>query len=359
MTSANLKEQAVATVFQGQLEALHWTVDNGFKETFGGAVSTYGRGSNTEHVLPRRLREAVEVLNPTVPAGAREAALNELLRDRSALSLERANQELYALLRDGVPVEVKTDDSGTETVRVRVIDWDTPARNSYVAVREFELRGDVYTRRADLVGFVNGLPLLFVELKSPDVPLRAAFDENFTDYRVTIPRLFLFNALVMFAQGSDARLGTLTSGWEHFKPWKRVAREDEPPAPGQATLLRAVCDPARMLDLIENFTLFVEVPGGLAKIVAQNHQFLGVNNAVEALRRSKTQAPSRRVGAPSKGTPLGVFWHTQGSGKSYSMVFFSQKALRKVPGNWTFVVITDRDDLDDQIYKGAAAKCSG
>ena len=350
MTSANLKEQAVATVFQEQFEAVHWTVDNGYKETFG-AVSTYGRQNNTQHVLPRRLREAIEALNPTLPDAAREAALDELLRDRSALSLPRANQELHALLRDGVPVEVKNDDGSAETVRVRVIDWDVPSRNSYVAVREFELRGDVYTRRADVVGFVNGLPLVFVELKSPDVTLRAAYDENFTDYRTTIPRLFHFNALVIFANGSDARLGTLTSAWEHFKPWKRVAREDEPPAPGQATLLRATCDPARMLDLIENFTLFVEVPGGLAKIVAQNHQFLGVNNAVEALRRSKAGATPRPVGAPSKGTPLGVFWHTQGSGKSYSMVFFSQKALRKVPGNWTFVVVTDRDDLDDQIYK--------
>ncbi len=350
MNPTQLKEQAVAAVFQQQLEALRWTVDNGYKETFG-AVSTYGRQSNTEHVLPRRLREAIEALNPELPDDARKAAYEELLRDRGALSLPRANQELYALLRDGVPVEVRSDDGGAETVRVRVIDWDEPRNNSYVAVREFELRGDVYTKRADLVGFVNGLPLVFVELKSPDVPLRAAHEGNFSDYRTTIPRLFHFNALVIFANGGDARLGTITAAWEHFKPWKRVAREDEPPTPGQATLLRAACDPARMLDLIENFTLFVEVPGGVAKIVAQNHQFIGVNNAIEALRRSKRDATARREGAPSKGTPLGVFWHTQGSGKSYSMVFFSQKALRKVPGNWTFVVVTDRDDLDDQIYK--------
>jgi len=350
MTTANLKEQTVARIFQEQLEALGWTVGNGYKETFG-AVSTYGRPNTTLHVLPRRLREAIEGLNPALPEAAREAAIDELLRDRSALSLARANQELYALLRDGVPVEVKSDDGSAETQRVRVIDWDDSARNSYVAVREFELKGDVYTRRADVVGFVNGLPLVFVELKSPDTPLRAAYDDNFTDYRATIPRLFHFNALTIFANGSDARLGTITAAWEHFKPWKRALREDEPPAPGQPTLLKAVCAPARMLDFVENFTLFVEVAGGVAKVVAQNHQFLGVNNAIEALRRAKAGAAPRPTGAPSKGTPLGVFWHTQGSGKSYSMVLFSQKALRKVKGNWTFVVVTDRDDLDDQIYK--------
>ncbi len=350
MSAAKLQEKAIGDLFQQRLESLGWTVDNGLKESFG-AVSTYGRADATLPVLPRRLAEAIERLNPTLPPAALTAAQDALLADRSAMVPARANRELYELLRDGIPVPVKDADGNTETVRVRVIDWDARANNSYVAVREFVVRGTLYDRRADLVGFVNGLPLLFVELKSPEVPLRAAFDDNFTDYRDTIPRLFLFNALVLFANGQDARLGTFTSAWEHFKPWKRVAREDEPPAPGQDTLLRAVCDPARMLDLIENFVLFVESPGGLAKVVAQNHQFLGVNNAIEALRRSLREAPQRSARAPSKGRPLGVFWHTQGSGKSYSMVFFSQKALRKVPGNWTFVVITDREDLDDQIYK--------
>jgi type I restriction enzyme R subunit len=351
-TAATLQERAIADLFQAQLESLGWTVDNGFKESLTPGVSTYGRTSPTQHVLPRRLREALERLNPTLDPAALEAAADELLRDRSALTLPRANQELSALLRDGVPVPVKDADGHTETVRVRVLDWDTPALNSYLAINEFALQGDLYARRADYVGFVNGLPLLFVELKSPEVPLRAAFDDNFSDYRDTIPRLFLFNALVLFANGHDARLGTLTSAWEHFKPWKRVAREDEKPAPGQETLLRAVCAPSRLLDLVENFTLFVEVPNGVAKIVAQNHQFLGVNNAIDALRRSLTgPAPVAPSGSPSNGIPLGVFWHTQGSGKSYSMVFFSQKALRKVPGNWTFVVVTDREDLDDQIYK--------
>ncbi len=345
-----MKESVIGDAFAEQMESLGWTLGDGLKESFG-AVSTWGRASNAEHVLRRRLMEALEALNPTLPEAARVAAFEELTRDRSAMAPARANQEVYALLRDGVPVPVKDAAGDTETVHVRVIDWDHPAKNSYVLVREFELRGGVYTRRADFVGFVNGLPLLFVELKAGDVPLRVAFDDNFTDYRSTIPRLFDCNALVLFGNGHDARLGALTSAWEHFKPWKRVAREDEPAAPGQETLLRAVCDPPRMLDLIENFTLFVEASDGVTKIIAQNHQFLGVNNAIEALRRSLTEAPKARADAPSKGTALGVFWHTQGSGKSYSMVFFSQKALRKVPGNWTFVVVTDREDLDDQIYK--------
>jgi type I restriction enzyme, R subunit len=198
----------------------------------------------------------------------------------------------------------------------------------------------MHTRRADLVGFVNGLPLVLFELKAVHRRLETAFTGNLRDYKDTIPQLFWPNALIILSNGSQSRVGSITAGWEHFAEWKKVDSEDEPARVSLETMLRGVCDPDRLLDLVENFTLFQEAPGGLIKLTAKNHQYLGVNNAIQALRDIRG-----RQGR------LGVFWHTQGSGKSVSMMFFTQKVLRKVPGNWTFVVVTDRLELDGQIYK--------
>ena len=201
------------------------------------------------------------------------------------------------------------------------------------------MRGDLYRRRADIVGFVNGLPLLFIECKNIHKNLKTAFEQNFSDYRDTIPHLFHHNAIVMFGNGEQAKIGSITSRWEHFNEWKRLA-EEEPGVVDMETLLKGVCDKRNFLDLVENFILFDDSAGEPKKILARNHQFLGVNRAIESVRDRKARQGK-----------LGVFWHTQGSGKSYSMVMFTRKVHRKLGGNFTFLVLTDRDDLDTQIYK--------
>jgi type I restriction enzyme, R subunit len=181
---------------------------------------------------------------------------------------------------------------------------------------------------------------LFVELKAAHKQIQTAYTGNLTDYKETIPQLFWFNAFIILSNGSEAKVGSITSDWGHFNDWKKINSEGEEGVISLETLLRGTCEPMRFLDIVENFLLFMEVRGGIVKIVPKNHQYLGVENAMGALREIK-----ERRGR------LGVFWHTQGSGKSISMIFFSQKVLRKVPGNWTFVVVTDRQELDDQIYK--------
>ena len=207
-----------------------------------------------------------------------------------------------------------------------------------------------YTRRIDLIGFVNGIPLLFIELKASHVNLKHAYDDNLRDYKDTIPHLFWYNGLIVLSNGSKALVGSITSPWEHFNEWKKINSEGEEGIISLDTVLRGTCTPERLLDLVENFTLFKIAAaekggkaGGLVKILAKNHQYLGVNNAFEAVQDIRENQGK-----------LGVFWHTQGSGKSLSMVFFSQRVLRKLPGNWTFLVVTDRNELDEQIYKNFA-----
>lgn len=323
------------------LGALGWTTVSARQETFG-PDGTLGRDNRGEVVLRYRLDEALRRLNPEASEEALGLALDELLRDRTALSLVQANREVHALLKDGVKVTYHDDEEGDVTEVVRVIEWDPDriAENDFLLVSQLWVTGELYTRRADLVGFVNGLPLLFIELKAAHRTLQDAYRKNLRDYKDTIPHLFHCNALIVLSNGRDTRVGSVTAGWEHFSEWKRVEREDEAAAVSLERALRGVAAPARLLDLVEHFVLFQEAQGGVVKIVAKNHQVLGVNNAIEAVRRVR-----------ENGGRLGVFWHTQGSGKSFSMVFFSQKVLRKLPGNWSFVVVTDRTDLDDQIYK--------
>ena len=194
------------------------------------------------------------------------------------------------------------------------------------------------------MGFVNGIPLVLVELKATHKKLENAYKDNLRDYRETIPELFWFNAFVVLSNGSETRVGSTFAPWEHFAEWKRINDEGEQGVVSLETVIRGTCDPPRLLDVVENFVVFEEARGGLIKILAKNHQYLGVNKAIEA------------VGSLGENRGrLGVFWHTQGSGKSVSMAFLSQKILRTIPGNWTFVVVTDRRELDDQIYKSFAA----
>ncbi|MFA7383476.1 MAG: type I restriction endonuclease subunit R [Desulfurivibrionaceae bacterium] len=361
--NAYSEDQLVEQPAIGLFADLGWQTASGAEEIFGN-TGTLQRETKGEVVLVPRLREALTKLNPTLPSEAITAAIDELTRERSAMSLEAANREVYLLLKEGIKVSVPDraltpgpspgGRGGQTTERLRVMDWEQPENNDFLLVSQFSVTGALYTCRPDLVGFVNGLPLVVIELKKPGVPARAAFFENLTHYKQQIPALFWYNGLLIASNGTDSRVGSLTADWERFFEWKRVEREDEPRRVSLEVMLRGTCDRARLLDLVENFTLFSEHKAGLTKIIGQNHQFLGVNNAIASMLTARTQEHGR----------AGVFWQTQGSGKSFSMVFFAQKVLRKVAGNWTFVVVTDRVELDEQIAKtfkaaGAVSEAEG
>jgi type I restriction enzyme, R subunit len=336
------------------LGKLGWETANCFDETFGPG-GMLGRETSGEVLLFSRLRAALVKLNPKLPNEALELAIQELGRDRSLMSMVNANQEVYRLLKDGVKVRFRNLEGVEELETVRVIDWNAPGNNDFFLASQLWISGDMYKRRTDLVGFVNGIPLLFIELKASHRNVKNAYDDNLRDYKDTIPQLLWYNAVILLSNGSQTKVGSLTSAWEHFSDWKKINSEGEEGVISLETALRGICEPSRFLDITENFILFIEAQGGLRKLVAKNHQFLGVNNAFNAVRT----LPSPRGGGAGGGVDgpgkLGVFWHTQGSGKSYSMILFAQKVLRKQPGNWTFVIVTDRNDLDDQIYKNFAS----
>ncbi|WP_254174007.1 type I restriction endonuclease subunit R [Planktothrix pseudagardhii] len=323
-------------------EQLGYTTANCYSEKIGNN-STLGRETKAEVVLISKLRPALEKLNPTLPTEAINLAIEKLISDRSALSLANANREIYKLLKDGVNVTYRNTDNEEITEKVQIINWKTPTENDFFLASQFWVSGEMYTRRADLIGFVNGIPLLFIELKAHYKRLDLAYQDNFCDYRNTIPQLFWYNGIVIFSNGSDSRIGSVTANWEHFAEWKKINSEGETGIISLDTMIRGTCEKNKLLDIIENFTLFSEEKGQIIKLVAKNHQYLGVNNAIEAVKQIRENQGR-----------LGVFWHTQGSGKSFSMQFFSQKVHRQITGNWTFVIITDRDDLDNQIYKNFA-----
>jgi len=325
--------------------SLGWQTVSATEEVYG-AGGTLGRETPGDVVLLSRLRAALKKLNATLPAEAIDAAVTILTKDRSALSAVAANQEVYELLKGRITVSIPdpAGRGGQKTERVRVIDWDQPKANDFLLVSQMTVTGSLYTCRPDLIGFVNGLPLVVIELKKPGVPAQQAFDGNLCSYKHEqngIPQLFWFNALLVASNGTESRIGSLTADWERFSEWKRIEREDEPRRVSLEVLIRGVCEPARLIDLVENFTLFSKHKLGTVKVIGQNHQFLGVNNAMVAMQEAKKAGHGRG----------GVFWQTQGSGKSFSMVFFSLKVLRKLKGDWTFVILTDRVELDDQIAK--------
>ncbi len=308
-----LVEQPTVALFN----KLGWETIDVFHEFDQTGKSPLDRETKADVVLITRLRPAIEKLNPDIPAEAIDQAIEELTRDRSRMSLVAANREIYHLLKNGVRVQVPDIDGGGEKVEVvTLIDWNNPANNDFLLCSQFWVTGEMYTRRADLVGFVNGLPLVFIELKATHRRLETAYTGNLTDYKDTIPHLFWYNALIILSNGSQSRVGSMTAGWEHFSEWKKVGSETEEGRISLETMLRGTCDPEHLLELIENFTLFMEVPGGLIKLLAKNHQYLGVANALKALSEIR-----QREGR------LGVVWHTQASGKRIAMIVF----LSKVP----------------------------
>ncbi|WP_449420562.1 type I restriction endonuclease subunit R [Phormidium nigroviride] len=323
-------------------EKLGYTTANCYSEWVSG-TSNLGRETKSEVVLISKLQPALEKLNPHLPKPAINLAIEQLTRDRNALTLANANREIYNLLKDRVTVTYRNDDGEEITENVTVIDWKNPTNNDFFLASQFWITGEIYTRRTDLIGFINGIPLIFIELKASRERVELAYQNNFCDYRKEIPQLFWYNSIVILSNGSISKIGSLTATWEYFSDWKKINSEGEQGIISLETIIRGTCDKTKLLDIVENFTLFSEEQGNLIKLVAKNHQYLGVNNCLEAVQN---------IGE-NQGK-LGVFWHTQGSGKSFSMQFFSQKVHRTITGNWTFVIITDRDDLDNQIYKNFA-----
>ena len=404
ITDINSEDRLVQTTFAEHLEkALGWDSVYAYNaETFG-PQGTLGRESERDVVLVRDLRAALERLNSDLPVIARELAIEKLTHADFARSLVQHNREFYDWIRGGVRVEWRDETGETRYARAHVIDFRNPENNRFLAVRELKIQGvrvPHYNRRADLVCFVNGLPLVFIELKAVYLNIRAGFDNNLTDYMEehSIAHAFHHNAFLVVSNGDKARYGSITSKWEHFVEWKRNSEKDKGRVDAEA-LLDGMLAKERLLDLVENFILFDDSrAGGTRKIVARNHQVLGVNNAIESVLHQEELKrqfpPDRRSIQYTESWPrpelkkaaekhpsdvpyskplqivegsevelplvkrahadlgrLGVFWHTQGSGKSYSMVFFAEKVRSVVPGNFTFLVMTDREDLDDQIWR--------
>ena len=400
ITDINSEDRLVQQTFADHLrDRLGWeSVYAYHAETFG-PQGTLGRVSERDVVLVRELHAALARLNPELPESARAQAVEKLTRIDFARSLIQNNREFYRFIRGGVPVEWRDATGETRHAHAHVIDFRDAARNRFLAVRELKVQGvrvPHYNRRADLVCFVNGLPLVFIELKAVYRNIRAGFDDNLTDYlsEHSISHAFHHNAFLVVSNGDQARYGSITSTWEHFVEWKRNAEKDKARLDAE-TLLDGMLAKERLLDLVENFLLFDDSRAGCArKIVARNHQVLGVNRAVASVVRQEelkrqfppterlieyrvprpellkiTEAPPSEsvYAAPASSVQddelpllkrahedlgrLGVFWHTQGSGKSYSMAFFAEKVRRVVPGNFTFLVMTDREDLDDQIWR--------
>lgn len=329
-----LVQESAGNLLQNELG---WDVKFAYNTEVLGKNGTFGRESYRDILLTRYFRDALKKLNPWITENQMDEAQKALEHRLSTSSLLQINEEKYFLIREGIPVTVKKPNGQTETKKAAVLDFQNPDNNYFLAIKELKIHGDLYRRRTDIVGFVNGIPLLFVELKKNTVDVQNAYDDNYTDYQDTIPHLFYYNAFLMLSNGTEAKVGTLGSKYEFFHEWKRLAEEDQGSV-ALETMLRGICRKENFLDLFENFILYDHSGGHTAKILARNHQYLGVNEAMKAYAARKLNDGK-----------LGVFWHTQGSGKSYSMVFLAQKVRRKFEGSPTFVVLTDRDELNTQI----------
>ena len=335
-TEDNLVQQTTADYLE---QRLGWKSVYAYNTETLGPEGTLGRANDGEVVLTRYLGKALKTYNPGLPDGAYENATREIVQVSAAQSTLQTNLEKYNLLRNGVKVTYRGSRGEMETRTLRVFDFENAENNHFLVVRELWIKGPLYRRRADIVGFVNGVPLLFMELKNIHRNVRRAYDENLADYKDTIAHIFHHNALVVLGNGVDARIGSYSASFVFFREWKRLD-EDEPGVVDMETLLKGVCTKSNFLDLFENFVLFDDSGERLIKVVAQNQQYLGVNRAIRSIETRNNAAAK-----------LGVFWHTQGAGKSYSMVFFSRKVHRKLGGNFTFLVLCDRNDLDNQIYR--------
>ncbi len=330
-----LVQETTANYFK---DTLNWESVYAYNEEELGVDGTLGRITEKEVVLKRYLKQAIQKLNPDHPETVYATAVKQIIEISYARPLIQQNKEKYKLFTGGVLVSYKDENGNTQKPRLKIFDFDKPKNNHFLIVRELWIHGQTYRRRADIIGFVNGIPLLFMELKTVHKNVRNAYDGNLKDYMDTIPQLFIFNAMIMLSNGDAAKVGTILCKYEHFMDWKRLKEEDEGTLDFEV-MLTGMCNKNKFMDLFENFILYDETLGFCVKILARNHQYLGVNKVVDAIKnRDKLDGK------------LGVFWHTQGSGKSYSMVFLCKKTRRKTVGNFTFLIVTDREDLEKQIY---------
>lgn len=339
MPKSRYSEEVAVQIPAGELlrDKLKWDVFYCYDEEKLGPDGTLGRNSYEEVLLERDLMNALVELNEHLSEEECARALASLKEVFVGDTLLATNEKKYRMLRDGIPVDRKMPDGSTRKDRAMVFDFEFPQNNHFVAAEELWVKGPMHRRRCDLVGFVNGVPLLFVEFKRHDKDVYVAYRDNYTDYQDTIPQIFYYNAMVMLSNGLESKVGTLGSPYEFFHEWKRL-RETDSGSVALETMLMGICKKENLLDLFENFILFDHYDTPAAKILARNHQYLGVNDAVEAYK-------DREI----RNGRLGVFWHTQGSGKSYSMVFLAEKIRRKFAGSPTFLVLTDREELDKQI----------
>lgn len=400
-TDINSEDRLVQKTFADYLrDELGWESVYAYNNETFGPQGTLGRTDTREVVLTRDLFAALTHLNPKLPPPAIAEVMNKLLHHDFSHSLVQHNQEFYNYIRDGVPVSYKDAKGQLTNDHAKVIDFSNgntngKPNNHFVAVRELKITGlrtPNYNRRADLICYVNGLPLVFIELKAVYKNIRAGFDGNMHDYlnEHVIAHAFHHNAFIIVSNGHHAKYGTITSLWEHFAEWKRQDEREKGSLDAEI-LLKGMLSKDRLLDIVENFILFdSSKPGSTRKVIARNQQVLGVNNAVLSVIRQeelkqefpiekrlayrivelpkeeaydgdllpavqlvKNQDPSVlklvESAHPDLGK-LGIFWHTQGSGKSYSMAFFTEKVRRQISGKFTFLLMTDRNDLDSQIY---------
>jgi type I restriction enzyme R subunit len=370
--SHSLTESVVEDAALDWLKGLGWTVVHG--PDIAPDMLAAERTSYNEVVLAKRLRDALARLNPALPAEAVDDAFRKLQRPQGP-TLEARNRSLHRMLVDGVTVEYRAKGGGVRGDQARVIDFADVRKNDWLAVNQFTVTENKHNRRPDIVLFVNGLPLVLIELKNPadeDATIETAYNQ-FQTYKAELPTLFAYNALLVASDGVGARIGTLTAGMEWFKPWRTISGEKVADAkvPELQVMLEGVFSQPRFLELIAHFIVF-EDDGSteLVKKVAGYHQFHAVNWAVaETLRAAKimtapgvVQGSGRyeagtRHGGDAGDRRIGVVWHTQGSGKSLTMAFYAGRVISEpAMANPTVVILTDRNDLDDQLF-GTFSRC--
>ena len=360
--------------------ALAWFAELGYAVEHGPHLApnepAKERDSFGEVVLRRRLQAAIQQLNPTIPTEAQDEALRKILRIATP-SLVATNRTFHQMLRDGVEVEYRRADGSIAGDLIRLIDFADPTANDWLAVNQFTVIEDRHNRRPDIVVFVNGLPLAVIELKNAvdeNATIWSAFQQVQT-YQAQIPSLFHFNEVLVVSDGTNARIGSLTANQEWFKVWRTIDGERDAPksALELEVLLRGVFEPRRFLDLLQHFIVFEADPDSdrVHKIIAGYHQFHAVNAALEETVRASGMTTAKGVAEPHgtywagrqhEGKPgdrrAGVVWHTQGSGKSFSMLFYAARLVRHAPmQNPTLVILTDRNDLDDQLF-GQFQRCA-
>ena len=303
-----------------------------------------GRKDKKQVVLPGVMFESLCRINPDIPEQTVRTVVDELCRTPVSSDLMQTNYQNYQKIRNGITVEYNKNGKKTSNI-LRLLSYNDVLSNTFTVASQMWIKGETHWRRPDLIIFINGFPLVFIELKNSNIPVKNAYDINLKNYLKDIPYLFNYNQICVLSNGMETRLGSFAAGYEFFFEWLKVENEKENPdrkairenCTSLEYFIAGLCEPKNLLDYIENFILYDR---RRTKIIAKNHQFFGVNNAYNAfLRREELKGK------------LGVFWHTQGSGKSYSMVMLARKIKHKCTGNFTFLIVTDREDLDTQIYK--------